>query len=159
MASVKNWYEHFHGGLDVPDTVCDGISDSTAYQTEEEKKEALLLYYLHTMPMASWQNVAGALHYMKEETALQAVKAFLKYTLAGQLILYSAPRSECQLFKTVFLRNLNIVHVHVYIENAMYRACIPLKKKRVVFFFKGRTCNTKSCYIIKILDHNINYVS
>ena len=40
-------------------------SASTAYQTEEEKKEALLLYYLHTMPMASWQNVAGALHYQE----------------------------------------------------------------------------------------------
>ena len=82
MASVKNWY-----GLYVPNAVCNEIWASTAYQTGEEKKEALLLYYLHTMPMASWQDVAGALHYKKEETALQAVKAFLKLTLAGQLIL------------------------------------------------------------------------
>ena len=89
MASVKNWYwlGQYDGGLYVPTAVCDEIRDSTAYQTEEEKKEALLLYYLHTMPMASWQNVAGALHYRKEETALQAVKALLKYTPAGQLIL------------------------------------------------------------------------
>ena len=90
MASVKNWYGLglSSGGLDVPNAVCDEIRDSTAYQTEEEKKEALLLYYLDTMPMASWQDVAGALHYMKEEeTALQAVKALLKLTLAGQLIL------------------------------------------------------------------------
>ena len=89
MASVKDWYGlgQYTGGLCVPRAVCDEIRDSTAYQTEEEKKEALLLYYLRTMPMASWQNVAGALHYMKEETALQAVKAFLKLTLAGQLIL------------------------------------------------------------------------
>ena len=87
MASVKNWYRlgPYYGGLCVPLAVCDEIS--TAYQTEEEKKEALLLYYLDTMPMASWQNVAGALHYQKEETALQAVKVFLKLTLAGQLIL------------------------------------------------------------------------
>ena len=87
MASVKNWYDlgRYAGGLHVP--VCDEIRDSTAYQTEEEKKEALLLYYLDTMPMASWQNVAGALHYRKEKTALQAVKALLKLTLAGQLIL------------------------------------------------------------------------
>ena len=94
MASVKNWYDlgwfdpgGYAGGLDVPLAVCNEIRASTAYQTEEEKKEALLLYYLDTMPMASWQNVAGALHSMKEETALQAVKAFLKLTLAGQLIL------------------------------------------------------------------------
>ena len=89
MASVKDWYYLglYGGGLNVPDAVCHEISASAAYQTEEEKKEALLLYYLDTMPMASWQNVAGALHYMKEETALQAVKVFLKLTLAGQLIL------------------------------------------------------------------------
>ena len=89
MASVKNWYglALSNGGLYVPIAVRNEIRDSTAYQTEEEKKEALLLYYLHTMPMASWQNVAGALHCREEETALQAVKAFLKLTLAGQLIL------------------------------------------------------------------------
>ena len=89
MASVKNWYDlgRQPGGLHVPGAVCDEIRDSTAYQTQEEEKEALLLYYLRTMPMASWQNVAGALHYQEEETALQAVKALLKYTPAGQLIL------------------------------------------------------------------------
>ena len=91
MASVKNWYGlggyTGGGGLYVPFAVCDEIRDSTAYQTEEEKKEALLLYYLHTIPMASWQNVAGALHFQEEETALQAVKVFLKFTPAGQLIL------------------------------------------------------------------------
>ena len=88
MASVKDWYHLgvYYGGLDVPLVVCDEIRASTAYQTEEEKEEALLLYYLHTMPMASWQNVAGALHYTEEVTALQAVKAFLKYSPAGQLI-------------------------------------------------------------------------
>ena len=44
---------------------------STAYQTEEEKKEALLLYFLHNVPMASWQRVAGALHWRGEKTALE----------------------------------------------------------------------------------------
>ena len=85
-ASVKNWYDlgRLDGGLDVPAAVCDGIRDNTAYQTEEKKKEALLLYYLHTMPMASWLDVAGALHYQEEEKALQAVKDFLKGTPPGQ---------------------------------------------------------------------------
>ena len=64
--------------------MCDDISGNTAYKTEEEKKEALLVYYLHTMPMASWPSVAGALHYREEKTASQAVKVFLKGKPAGQ---------------------------------------------------------------------------
>ena len=86
-ASLKDWYGlgFNRGSMDIPTVVCNEIRDSTAYQTEGEKKEALLLYYLHTMPMASWRSIAGALYYQKEVTALQAVKAFLKYTPAGQL--------------------------------------------------------------------------
>ena len=86
-ASVENWYDlgHYSGGLNVPVAVRDDISGNTAYKTEEEKKEALLLYYLHTMPMASWPSVAGALHYREEKTASQVVKIFLERTPAGQL--------------------------------------------------------------------------
>ena len=86
-ASVKNWYDlgQYTGGLNVPTAVCDDITNNTAYKTEEQKKEALLLYYLHTMPMALWPSVAGALHYRKEKTALQAINVFLKRTPAGQL--------------------------------------------------------------------------
>ena len=85
-ASVENWYDLGYdlGGLDVPDAVCDDIRYNTAYKTEEEKKEALLLYYLCTMPMASWPSVAGALHFMEEKTASQAVKIFLEHAPAGQ---------------------------------------------------------------------------
>ena len=85
-ASVKKWYDLglYDGGLRVPVAVCDDIRGNTAYKTEEEKKEALLLYYLHTMPMASWPSVAGALHYWEEKTASQAVKIFLTNTPAGQ---------------------------------------------------------------------------
>ena len=64
--------------------MCDDINDNTAYKTEEEKKEALLVYYLLTMPMASWPSVAGALHRREEKTASQAVQVFLKATAAGQ---------------------------------------------------------------------------
>ena len=35
--------------------------------------------------MASWQNVAGALHWMEEMTALKAVNVFLQYTPTGEL--------------------------------------------------------------------------
>ena len=85
-ASIRDWYHlgNDRGGLDVPPAVCDQIKDSTAHLTEEKKKEALLIYYLCTMPMASWPSVAGALHRMEEKTALQAVEVYLKDTPAGQ---------------------------------------------------------------------------
>ena len=85
-ASVKKWYDlgQDYGSLNVPNAVCDDISRNTAYKTEEKKKEALLLYYLLTMPMASWPSVAGALHYREEKTASQAVQVFLKDKAAGQ---------------------------------------------------------------------------
>ena len=84
-ASVEKWYDlgQYRRGLGVPEAECNEIRDSTAYQTEEEKKEALLLYYLHNIPMASWRSVAGALHYREEKTALQAVKEFLKNIPSG----------------------------------------------------------------------------
>ena len=86
-ASVKNWHDlgQSVGGLNVPHAVCDDIKDNTAYKTEEEKKDALFLYYLRTMPMASWPSVAGALHFREEKTASQAVQIFLERTPAGQL--------------------------------------------------------------------------
>ena len=86
-ASVKKWYDlgPYYGGLNVPRAVCDDIRSNTAYKTEEEKKDALLLYYLRTMPMASWPSVAGALHFREEKTASQAVQIFLERTPAGQL--------------------------------------------------------------------------
>ena len=85
-ASVEKWYDlgQHYDGLGVPTAVCEKISTNPDYQTEEKKKEALLLYYLHNIPMASWPSVAGALHKKEEKTALQAVKGFLKDTPAGQ---------------------------------------------------------------------------
>ena len=65
--------------------MCDDIRDNSAYKTEEEKKEALLRYYLHTMPLASWPSVAIALHSREEETALRAAKDFLEDPPTGQL--------------------------------------------------------------------------
>ena len=87
LASVHDWFSLGHGlyvsigiGLGVPLSVCDEIRFSADYQTEEEKKKAMLLYYLHTVPQPSWQTVAGALYGMEEVTALEAVKVFLKHT-------------------------------------------------------------------------------
>ena len=90
LASVHDWYHLGCGayavggyvvtGLGVPMTVCDEIRHSADYQTEKEKKKAMLLYYLRTVPQPSWQTVAGALYGRKEVTALEAVKVFLKHT-------------------------------------------------------------------------------
>ena len=79
MTSVKDWDRlgGYHSGLGVPPSVCLEIYRSTDYKTEEEKKAALLQYFLDNVPMASWQTVAGALHYRSEEEALQMVQAFL----------------------------------------------------------------------------------
>ena len=89
MVSVKKWYllGMYGGGLNVPVAVRDDLESSHVYKTEEEKKEALLLYYLLNSPKASWQHVVGALHYMEEVTALKAAKTFLKYTRGQFLII------------------------------------------------------------------------
>ena len=88
IASVMLWdyLGDCIGGLNVPYAVCDAIRKNPTYKTVEEKKEALLIYYLYTVPMASWQHFAGALHYREEATALQAAKNFLEYIPAGQWI-------------------------------------------------------------------------
>ena len=69
--------------MGVPQVVRDKIR--TAYMTEEEKKEALVLYYLQNVPMASWPHVAAALHRRVEVAALKVVKGFLKEIPTGQL--------------------------------------------------------------------------
>ena len=78
MTSVKDWYSlgEYRWGLGVPISVRNEISASADFKTEEEKKVALLQYFLDNVPMASWQAVAGALHY-REEKPLQMVQAFL----------------------------------------------------------------------------------
>ena len=79
MTSVKDWFSlgSYHYGLGVPNSVCHEIYRSTDYKTEEEKKAALLQYFLENVPMASWQTVAGALHWREEKKALQMVQPFL----------------------------------------------------------------------------------
>ena len=74
-SSVQNLYGlgDYDYGLGVPYHVLNEIRRDPAL-TEEEKKTKVLLYFLHNVPMASWERVAGVLYYMKEE---RAVKEFL----------------------------------------------------------------------------------
>ena len=93
MTFVKEWKElkelgDYVYGLGVPDAVIDKIKSNTAYPTEEERKETLLVYYLHTVARASWQTVAGVPHRREEVTALKAVNTFLESTPASELIFW-----------------------------------------------------------------------
>ena len=77
-SSVRYWYRlgHYLYGIGVPAPVLNEIRDNPA-MTEEDKRTEVLLYFLRSDPMASWERVAGALYYIQEERALQAVKKFL----------------------------------------------------------------------------------
>ena len=63
--------------LNVPYSVMDDIRASPLYSTEEEKRIAGLQNYLHTVPSASWEDIAGALWGLEEHTALEEVRQYL----------------------------------------------------------------------------------
>ena len=71
--------------LGAPDSVQDEIRDSSAHSSEEERREAGVDYYLHTMPGASWGRVAGVLWYLGEHTALEAVREYLPHKNGGKV--------------------------------------------------------------------------
>ena len=91
-SSVKEWFGSltnlgdYNYGLGVPYTVMDEIINNP----DKDKKTKVLLYFLHNVPMASWEKVAGVLYYRKEERALQAVKKFLTVSSGQSAILYSS---------------------------------------------------------------------
>ena len=88
-SSVQDWdgLGNYFFGLGVPQSVLDEISSNTAVLTEEEKIATILQYFLNNVPMASWQKVAGALYWMKEEKALQAAKKFLTVSRGQSAVL------------------------------------------------------------------------
>ena len=86
-SSVRDWYYlgSYFSGLGVPYTVRGEIRDNPA-MTEEDKRTEVLLYFLRNVPMASWEMVAGALYWRKEERALQAVKKFLTVSTGTSVV-------------------------------------------------------------------------
>ena len=109
-SSVQDWRSlgNYYCGLGVPQSVLDEISANSAIVTKEDKKTAMLQYFLNNVPMASWQKVAGALYWRKEETALQAVKGFLTVTL-GQSVVLALPSSPLFGFSMGFATKLSLV--------------------------------------------------
>ena len=88
-SSVQNWKDlgNYNFGLGVPLAVLIEIRDNPAILTEEDKMAAMLQYFLNNVPMASWQKVAGALYWRKEEKALQAAKKFLTVSRGQSAVL------------------------------------------------------------------------
>ena len=96
MASVEDWYSlgDFYG-LAVPLAARNEIRHNPELQTEDDRKRALLCYYLHNVPMASWQSVAGALYWREERRALEAVKKFLTVSAGKGCGYKSAVCAKC----------------------------------------------------------------
>ena len=88
-SSVQNWKRlgNYRYGLGVPTPVVNEISANRAIVTGENKMTAMLQYFLNNVPMASWQKVAGALYWRKEEKALQAAKKFLTVSRGQSAVL------------------------------------------------------------------------
>ena len=78
LLSVKDWHSLGCSGLEILSSVCDHIRGSLDYSTEEEKKRALIKYYLRTMPDVSWKGIATGLFRREEKAALKAVNDYLK---------------------------------------------------------------------------------
>ena len=66
--------------LDVPDSVYWQINANPSYPTEVKRREAMIVYYLNTIPLASWATLAGGLYRMKEHVSLEAVRKYLHHT-------------------------------------------------------------------------------
>ena len=67
------------GCLGLPVSVYYQIRDNSSYSTEEEKREAMIAYFLNTKPLASWATLAGGLYRKEENVSLEAVRKYLHH--------------------------------------------------------------------------------
>lgn len=63
--------------IGVPVTVQNRLKENKPYFSEDEKRMAVLQYYVDTVPGASWGRIAGVLWYLQEHTALDTVRQYL----------------------------------------------------------------------------------
>ena len=68
------------GFLGLPVSVYYQIRDNSSYSTEEEKREAMIAYFLNTIPLASWATLAGGLYREEKSVSLEAVRKYLHHT-------------------------------------------------------------------------------
>jgi len=61
--------------LRVPASIRDQITKQ--FHTPEQKREALVTYWLQVVPNASWEMLAGALYFWENSKAVEATKKFL----------------------------------------------------------------------------------
>ena len=74
-------YRDLYDYLDVPYSVYRQINANPSYPTEEKKREAIITYFLNTIPLASWATLAGKLYYdWEEHVSLEAVRKYLHHT-------------------------------------------------------------------------------
>ena len=66
--------------LGVRVSVYDQIMANSSYSTEEERREALIVYFLNTIPLASWATLARELYKREERHSLEAVRKYLHHT-------------------------------------------------------------------------------
>ena len=71
---VGDWY-WVVVSLNIPQSKRGEISRQ--HSSEREKRCAAGVYWLQTSPDVSWERLAGALYYLGEEEAVEAVKEFL----------------------------------------------------------------------------------
>ena len=79
LAAVKAvlGVETLGGVLEVPDTKREEARQQSA--SDEERREGLVRYFLHTHPNASWEWLGGQLQWWEgEDVALQNVKMHIK---------------------------------------------------------------------------------
>ena len=73
-------YRGLNDCLDVPRSVYLQIDANRFYPTKGKKGEAIITYFLKTIPLASWATLAGQLYYMEEHVSLEAVRKYLHHT-------------------------------------------------------------------------------
>ena len=73
-------YSYLNYDIEVPDSVYCQINANPAYPTEEKKREALIAYFLHSLPNASWAMLAGRLYYKEQHSSLEAAREYLQHT-------------------------------------------------------------------------------
>ena len=66
--------------LEVPSSVYYQINANSSYPTEEKMREAVISYYLDTMPLASWARLAGKLYYGEKHDSLMVIRQYLHHT-------------------------------------------------------------------------------